>query len=99
MLAERDEGGGFRPAGIVERGFVQRCQDAVERVSLVHDSAFTAGFSVGSTPGSASSDGERSPPLIPLPPSVLLMGPVTTNPDRALACSENHPRILRVGRS
>ena len=31
-----DEAGGRRPAGVIERGFVQRCQDAIERVSLAH---------------------------------------------------------------
>ena len=36
-----DQGGGWQPVSVVEHGLVQRCQDAIERVSFVHDELAT----------------------------------------------------------
>ena len=41
-----NQGRGSRPAGIVEHGLVQRCQDALEGVLLAHNSFFTSGLNL-----------------------------------------------------
>ena len=56
-----DQGRGGRPAGVVQHGVVQRCQDALECVLVAHDSVFTSGLNLRAAPG-ACSHGRSAPP-------------------------------------
>ena len=99
--AERvvDEGGSDWPVGVVERGLVQGCHDAIEGVAFTHESAFTSESSFGPSPDSVISAGDRPPRPSRSPAVILLRGIGDAKPSRVVAHGEHRELDTGPGRS